>query len=531
MINVIVHIDADKETQSSIKQQIESAVSNIDLYPFGVEQYTIYAESNIDRESLSEALQIAANSRIYLLFQNRPKYLEKNTSFDAELARFGIRLRSLDTSYLTGIENILIVVDFSKEPLNNTVETSLTSSKDRKGMFVPTNPKYSMKQVVISEEMKKDIYDAISIIKNQEVIYKDWGFEEIDSEVRTIINFHGPAGTGKTKCAHAIADELGKKILCLNYSDIESMWAGESPKNLVAAFRAAEDVDALLFMDEADSFLGKRITNVQSGHDQSINSLRSQLLILLENFHGIVIFATNLVKNFDKAFETRIVKHIKFDLPDAPTCARLYKILIPSKLPLQTQFNDEDYNKLGELSEGLSGRDIRNIILETMSFAANNHISTFKREMFEETIRNKKMEYEKLQEQDIVHEHEIGDAVIDSLILETAKRKQKALKTICTVMINELELNDEEKERCINELSFLWGLDMTQKEEITIEEACATFESPINKLIVIGLLQVIFSIVDNIPHSAWKLIQKIYCLLGYDIENFTKFKEFIKNIK
>lgn len=71
-----------------------------------------------------------------------------------------------------------------------------------------------------------------------------------------------------------------------------------------------------MFFDEADSFLGKRIQNVNQSADQALNSLRSQMLILLEEHSGVVIFATNLVSNFDKAFQSRILKHIKFDLPN-----------------------------------------------------------------------------------------------------------------------------------------------------------------------------------------------------------------------
>ncbi|MGC8140941.1 AAA family ATPase, partial [Salmonella enterica] len=82
-----------------------------------------------------------------------------------------------------------------------------------------------------------------------------------------------------------------------------------APKNLQAAFDVAKNNDCVLFFDEADSFLGKRITNVVQGADQALNSLRSQMLILLEEFKGIVIFATNLVTNFDTAFESRILKH------------------------------------------------------------------------------------------------------------------------------------------------------------------------------------------------------------------------------
>ena len=47
-------------------------------------------------------------------------------------------------------------------------------------------------------------------------------------------------------------------------------------------FHAAERDDAVLFLDESDSLLSKRLTNVTDGSAQAINSIRSQLLICLE---------------------------------------------------------------------------------------------------------------------------------------------------------------------------------------------------------------------------------------------------------
>lgn len=82
-----------------------------------------------------------------------------------------------------------------------------------------------------------------------------------------------------------------------------------------AIFRAAEKQDAVLFLDESDSLLSKRLTNVSDGSAQAINSMRSQLLICLEKFKGVVIFATNLVVNYDRAFLSRLI-NIEFPMPD-----------------------------------------------------------------------------------------------------------------------------------------------------------------------------------------------------------------------
>ena len=137
---------------------------------------------------------------------------------------------------------------------------------------------------------------------------------------------------------------------------------GEAAKNLKKAFETATKLDAVMFFDEADSFLGKRIGDVQHGSDQSLNSQRSQMLIYLEEFKGVVIFATNLQSNVDKAFESRILAHIKIDLPNREARAAIIRTLIPAQLPLVAPLTDDDLLRASDTIEGLAGREIKQAI-------------------------------------------------------------------------------------------------------------------------------------------------------------------------
>lgn len=236
----------------------------------------------------------------------------------------------------------------------------------------PVDPYYNLENVILNNEIKEDINSSIFLIKNQEKIYNDWGFSKIDNKPKLILNFYGPPGTGKTMTAHSVANEFEKKILLVNYSDIESKYVGDAPKNLDEAFKVAKENNAVLFFDEADSFLGKRIGDVSSSSDQAINSLRSQMLILLEEFDGIVIFATNMVKNYDKAFESRILKHIKFDLPNKKERIEIIKSMLSINAPIEKKvFEKESLNNLAEISEGFSGRIIKNAVLSSLVKAAS----------------------------------------------------------------------------------------------------------------------------------------------------------------
>ena len=278
--------------------------------------------------------------------------------------------------------------------------TASNNGKQEEMVFIPQVPKFALERVILPPSVKEDILLSLTLIENQKRIYEDWGFEEVDAKPKLILNFYGPPGTGKTMVSHAVAKMLNKNILAVNYAEIESKYVGDAPKNLFKAFNTAKESDAVLFFDEADSFLGKRIQNVSSSSDQAINSLRSQMLILLEDFEGVVIFATNLADNYDKAFESRILKHIHFDLPTLENREAIISITIPSKVPFSEEVNREELcKKLAEISEGFSGREIKNAVLESLTSAVQQSTETIDETVFLEGFQKHKERLEKFEQE------------------------------------------------------------------------------------------------------------------------------------
>lgn len=279
--------------------------------------------------------------------------------------------------------NYLIIEKDKGQIVNDNYENVKGNDEVVDSIFIQSIPKFSLDQVVLNQVVKEEIMSAMVLINNSNLIYKQWGFEEIDSKPRLILNFYGHPGTGKTMTAHAIAHVLKKNILLINYSDVESKYVGDAPKNLVKAFKEAKASNSVMFFDEADSFLGKRIESVTSSSDQAINSLRSQMLILLEDFEGVVIFATNLVRNFDKAFESRILKNIEFQLPDKEQRILLLEKMFVKKLPLHKDLSKEELClELSILSDGFSGREIKNAMLESLTKGAHMGLSVLDESCF-----------------------------------------------------------------------------------------------------------------------------------------------------
>ncbi len=283
------------------------------------------------------------------------------------------------------------------------------------------------------EEIKERILNDLNSIKCQDLIYNQWGFAEVEPRPKSILNFFGPPGTGKTMCAHAIAQMLEKPLLALNYSEIESKYVGDAAKNLKKAFDTATEIEAVMFFDEADSFLGKRIENVSHGSDQALNSLRSQMLILLEEFEGVVLFATNLVTNFDKAFESRILDHIKLELPNREARAAIIDKMLPSKLPVDHRFSNEELLEASDLIDGFAGREIKNAILTMLldkaSSGSDNPVFTFND--LKAVLEKKKEQIEKLKAEEKERRKEkIAKRLQDKIEEDEAyeRRKSKSRK-------------------------------------------------------------------------------------------------------
>lgn len=302
------------------------------------------------------AITIATSDVPNLLIEGIPEGVSEvvSNSFRAKLER--------DVSDLltnTGIQHLelkVITVNTTKKSDDHADPDTTTERAKR---YKATQPLFRFEQLIVPKHVEDDLLLAVDLIQLEKKVFDEWGLREIEPFPRTSLNFYGAPGTGKTLAAHAIASKIQRPILVASYAQIESMYHGEGPKNVEAIFLAAEQENSLLFIDEADSLLSKRLTHVTQGSEQAINSMRSQLLICLERFKGIVIFSTNLVENYDKAFETR-VRHVHFPMPDE-TCRReIWEKHLPTKLPLASDVLVEQLAKI----EDVCGRDIKNIIID-----------------------------------------------------------------------------------------------------------------------------------------------------------------------
>lgn len=237
--------------------------------------------------------------------------------------------------------------------------------KEKPVVFMAREPLYSLQNLVLDKATAVRLESLKNRFRMHDLVYGEWGLGEIDPSGKHIaFNLYGPPGTGKTMCVEALAREWGKKLIDVSYAEIESKYVGETGKNIVAAFKAAQEQGAVLFFDEADSILGQRMTSVTQAADQAVNVARAVMLKQLDAFDGIVAFATNLARNFDNAFVRRIPVHIEIPLPDVEGRKRILETIVPEKVPFKGKI---DFAALAAKTPGLSGGDLKNVVVNAIS--------------------------------------------------------------------------------------------------------------------------------------------------------------------
>jgi AAA+ superfamily predicted ATPase len=231
----------------------------------------------------------------------------------------------------------------------------------RRGKSEIREPKMRLEQVVLNGGTREAVQMVLSHAKNEKKMMQEWGLGEIIPYGRAVtLLFSGPPGTGKTACAEALAHELGKLILVVNYADIQNCYVGQTEKNIVRVFNDAKNHGALLFWDEADAMFFDRDTASRNWEVRDVNVLLQEL----EKFDGVCVLATNRKVTLDKALERRITMKVEFERPDGAARRQIWQRLLPQGMPLGADVNLDNLARFD-----LSGGEIKNVVLNAARLA------------------------------------------------------------------------------------------------------------------------------------------------------------------
>jgi len=195
-------------------------------------------------------------------------------------------------------------------------------------------PKRGPKDLILQPELHQQIMELTRFCKGWHKVDEEWQFGRLQSGGGGMKSlFVGDSGTGKTLAAEVIAGQLGLPMLKVDLARVVSKWVGETEKNLEMVFEEAEESNAVLFFDEADSLFGKR-GEVQRGSDRYANLEVGYLLQRLEDYWGLVILASNLKDQIDSAMLRRFQAIIHFTRPGEGERRQLWKMAFPDAAPL-----------------------------------------------------------------------------------------------------------------------------------------------------------------------------------------------------
>ena len=200
-------------------------------------------------------------------------------------------------------------------------------------------------KLVISQKRKKILSSLIGSKNN---------FEDLISGKSggIVILSTGESGLGKTLTAEVYSEVMKKPLYCVQSSQL-GISVADIEINLNKILYRAEKWDAVLLIDEADSYIYKR------GNDILQNCIVGTFLRLMEYYNGILFLTSNRPDTIDDAIISRVTLHIKYDLPTFDETVQLWNILCEN---FGIAIEMPTIQKIWDSYKPFSGRDIRNTL-------------------------------------------------------------------------------------------------------------------------------------------------------------------------
>jgi cell division protease FtsH len=289
--------------------------------------------------------------------------------------------------------------------------------KSKAKVFVKGKQNISFKDVGGMDEAKKELEEIVDFLKHPKK------YTRVGARTPKGVLLVGPAGTGKTLLARAVAGEANVQFLSIAGSEFMEMLVGVGASRVRDLFDTAKKVSpSIIFIDEIDAIGRMRGRNSMSSHDEREQTL-NQILVEMDGFtqsdNVIVMAATNRGDMLDPALVRpgRFDRRVQVNLPDLEE--RKFILGIHAKNKVFTK--DLDWNKVAKRTVGFSGADLENMLNEAAIAIARESREAITMEDIEEASLKTKYGPSKKRLQDekekrMTAYHEAGHAVLAHIL-------------------------------------------------------------------------------------------------------------------
>ena len=290
----------------------------------------------------------------------------------------------------------------------------MTIGKNKAKIYVENELNVTFKDVAGVDEAKQELIEVVEFLKNP------GKFTELGGRIPKGILLVGPPGTGKTLLAKAVAGESGVPFFSLSGSEFVEMFVGLGAARVRDLFvQAKEKAPCIIFIDELDALGKARGMGTYGGHDEREQTL-NQLLAEMDGFDpkvGVILMAaTNRPEILDPALlrPGRFDRHILVDRPDKTGRMEILKVHLRNIKAAA----DLDLEKLANMTPGMAGADLANLVNEAALLAVRRDKKEVGMPEFEEAVERivagleKKNRLINPDERKTVAYHEMGHAIV-----------------------------------------------------------------------------------------------------------------------
>ncbi len=290
----------------------------------------------------------------------------------------------------------------------------MTLGKNKAKIYMENELNVTFADVAGVDEAKQELVEVIEFLKTP------GKFTDIGGRIPKGILLVGPPGSGKTLLAKAVAGESGVPFFSLSGSEFVEMFVGLGAARVRDLFvQAKEKAPCIIFIDELDALGKARGFGAMGGHDEREQTL-NQLLVEMDGFDpkvGVILMAaTNRPEILDPALlrPGRFDRHVLVDRPDKVGREQILRVHLKKIKTVP----DLDLEKLANMTPGMVGADLANLVNEAALLAVRRDKTEVGMAEFEEAVERivagleKKNRLINASERETVAYHEMGHALV-----------------------------------------------------------------------------------------------------------------------